>query len=138
MGLARSVLYRLYSSTSKRLALKLFRGEFSYLPCSIEISPYPQLVPKAFQRLRVRSSTQFYLCFNLAMDQITTVSGLLLLTERPVRTPLFAAAPCLPLNLALATVTRRFILPIGTPSSDISTDFGLVCRHTVSGSLHSP
>ena len=49
------------------LALKLFRGEPAISTFDWNFTPYPHLIPKVFQRSRVRSSTHFYLCFNLDM-----------------------------------------------------------------------
>jgi hypothetical protein len=44
-------------------------GEYELSPSLISLSPLPTVHPKTFQRLTVRSSTQFYLTFNLTMGR---------------------------------------------------------------------
>ena len=44
-------------------------GEYELSPSLISLSPLPTVHPKTFQRLSVRSSTQFYLTFNLTMGR---------------------------------------------------------------------
>ena len=83
-------------------------------PCSIGISPLPTIHPKAFQRSPVRSSTHFYLRFNLIMGrslQFRVYEHQLFALFRLA----FAPAPHFLLNLAGARNSLAHS-SIGTPS----------------------
>ena len=88
---------------------KAISGRTSYLRARLEFHRYPQVIPRAFQRSWVRSSTKFYFRFNLLMDRSpgfgSTPSNLIAHLRLA-----FATAPHLKCLTLLLNVTRWPVL----------------------------
>ncbi len=131
-------------SESLRLALQLFRGEPAISRFVRHFTTYPQVIPvlcneRGFEP--PRSVTFASLCPWVAHR----VSGLFPATHcRPIRTRFRCGSGCHSLNLATENNSQGHSSR-GTPSG-ISPERcrsgghspSTACRHTVSGSLHSP
>ena len=61
-------------------------GEYELFPSLISLSPLPTAHPRTFQRSLVRSSSECYLTFNLAMGRSQGFASTPTDSSRPVQT----------------------------------------------------
>ncbi len=118
-----------------RLSLKAFR-ECQLFPSLFGLSPLPQTHPCVFHHTRVRSSTQFYLSFNLAMVRSLGFGSTTCYSFRPCQTRFPSAPALLSLNLATYRNSQAHSTK-GTPSHPFP-DALTCCGLMVSGSISLP
>src|SRR5712692_11645051 len=113
-------------------------GENQLSPGSFGISPLSTAHPSVSQGGWVRSSSSCYRAFNLAMDSSPGFGSTPCDSKRPVQTRFRCGSRPPALNLATRSNSPAHS-SIGTPL--VPRQVGkpsTACRHTVSGSFHSP
>ena len=88
---------------------KAISGRTSYLQVRLEFLRYPQFIPWFFNTNVVRSSTKFYLRFNLTMDRSPGFGSIACNSVALFRLAL-ASPPVLNTLSSLHTITRRTVL----------------------------
>ena len=111
-------------------------GEYELFPSLIGLSPLPTVHPKTFQRLLVRSSSQFYLTFNLTMGRSQGFASSAIDLFALFRLAFASAAPLKGLTLPMTTNSQAHYAK-GTPSSR-QGGTPTACRRTVSGTISLP
>ena len=109
-------------------------GENQLAPNSIGISPLTTIHPLIFQHQSVRSSTQYYLSFNLTMVR-SSGFGSITSDKRPIQARFHYGFSIHYLNLPL-TISRRLILQ--QARSQTFSRPPTACKFMVSCSFHSP